>query len=324
MVLCFGAALKAQTYVGELDNRIEGLIPSYFTSTGHPYLLLFMWEDGNDILRVLASDFVTTVADIDVESIEDHIFEVDYVDLDAFNEELELVFTQNLFNDDPFFEYFERERELTTHNDTIWEYNYEENLPYYVYTWSEWRTTVIRIKSTNGSTVWEYIPDEGIDCELEAILKFDNKFYMVIREEDEEGVKNQLYLIKQNQGVTKVETPSPLKVFPTLLDRSQQITVELGEGNNAKEVIVVNNMGQVVKQVPVEQGQRTVTFPARELRGLNVVHTRTSKGPGSCKIIVQYRSEHQAKKTNPRKRNSYGDFTSRPRDNTARATASLA
>ena len=288
MVLCFGAALKAQTYVGELDRRIEGLIPGCFTSNGHPYLLLFTWdEDENDILRVLESDFVTTVTDIDLESIEDHLVDVDYVDLDAMNGDLELVITQTLFNDDPNYEYIEREREYTVHTDTIWEYNYEEDLPYYVYTWYEFQTKAIRVKSTNGSTVWEYLPEENSDCSIETILKFDNKFYMILREENDR-VRYQLYLIKQNQGVTKVETPSPLKVFPTLLHRDQQITVELGESNNASEITVVNSVGQVVKRISVEQGQRTVTIPARDLgRGLNVVNSRSSKGQGSCKIIVQ-------------------------------------
>ena len=287
MVLCFGAALKAQTYVGEFNTRIGGIIPGYFTSSGHPYILQWQWVGEDEYFCVLESDFFTHVTDFSPDNeLFENIIDVDYVDWDALNGEIELTFTQTLFNDDPFFEFFEKERDYTVHTDTIWEYNYEEDLPYYLYTWYEWQTKVIRIKSTNGSTVWEYRPEENSDCRVEAILKFDNKFYMILREENDR-VRYQLYLIKQNQGVTKVETPSPLKVFPTLLDRSQQITVELGEGNNAKEVIVVNNMGQVVKQVPVEQGQRTVTFPARELRGLNVVHTRTSKGQGSCKIIVQ-------------------------------------
>ena len=73
-----------------------------------------------------------------------------------------------------------------------------------------------------------------------------------------------------------------------MADRSQQITVELGEGNNAKEITVVNSSGQVVKRVPMEEGQREITISARELgTGLNVVNTRTEQGSGSCKIIVR-------------------------------------
>ena len=288
MVLCFGAALKAQTYVGEFNTRIGGIIPGYFTSSGHPYILQWQWVGEDEYFCVLESDFFTHVTDFSPDNeLFENIIDVDYVDWDALNGEIELTFTQTLFNDDPFFEFFEEERDYTVHNDTVWEYNYEEDLPYYIYTWYESQTKAIRVKSTNGSTVWEYLPEENSDCRIETILKFDNKFYMILREKGEEVVNYQLYLIKKNQGLFEVETPLPLKVFPTLLDRSQQITVELGEGNNAKEVTVINNMGQVVKRMPVEQGQRAITFPARELRGLNVVHTRTSKGQGSCKIIVQ-------------------------------------
>ena len=98
----------------------------------------------------------------------------------------------------------------------------------------------------------------------------------------------QLYLIQRGAGVVKVNEPLPISAFPTLLNREQQITVELGEGNNAKEITVVNSNGQVVKRVPVEEGQRTITIPANDLgRGLNVLNTRTDRGQGSCKIIVQ-------------------------------------
>ena len=79
-----------------------------------------------------------------------------------------------------------------------------------------------------------------------------------------------------------------MTAFPTMPSRDQQITVELGEGNNAREITVVNELGQVVKHVPVQDGQREVVIPARDLStGLNVLSARTKQGKGSCKIIVR-------------------------------------
>ena len=157
--------------------------------------------------------------------------------------------------------------------------------------WSEGYTAAYHVKSTNGSTIWTCNFEENQVSRLDCILKFDNNFYLLIRTRDKNddyyNWVTQIYLIKKGQGIVKVESPLPLSAFPTLLNRDEQITVELGDGNNAREVTVVNNMGQVVKTVPVAEGQRTVSFPARDLRGLNVLHTRTSKGQGSCKIIVK-------------------------------------
>ena len=121
------------------------------------------------------------------------------------------------------------------------------------------------------------------------IIKLDNKYYLIISERNENyEFKEHLYLISQSQGLTKVETELPITVFPSIVNRSQQITVELGEGNNATEVTVINGLGQVIKRMPVQKGQRQVIIPAQDLNnGLNVVNTRTQQGQGSCKIIVR-------------------------------------
>ena len=113
-------------------------------------------------------------------------------------------------------------------------------------------------------------------------------FYLLLGQREGENTDILIYRIDQTLGLTKVDVNLPFSVFPTLADRSQQIIVELGEGNNAKEITVVNSLGQVVKRVLIEDGQREVTIPAHELGdGLNVINTRTVQGNGSCKIIVQ-------------------------------------
>ena len=79
-----------------------------------------------------------------------------------------------------------------------------------------------------------------------------------------------------------------MRVFPSVADRSQTITVELGEGNNATEVQVVNSVGQVMKTVAVQPGQREVKLRASDLNsGMHIVGTRSRVGQGACKIIVK-------------------------------------
>ena len=281
VMLCFVAA-KAQTYIGNLEDDMEWIIPGYFSSTGHPYLI----RGSDDTIGIYQSDFTTHLTDIYFGDSEPE--EIDFIDLDAFTEDIGIILTQNLFNDDDYFEYFESEKEWFTAYDTVW-YWENDSLLYEVYEYHYSDITSVSVKSTNGNTVWSYSPGNGGTCRIELLFKFDNSFYFVLRTYNEsEGSVYRLYLIKQNHGVTEVKANFPMTAFPTMPTRDQQITVELGEGNNAREITVVNELGQVVKRVPVQEGQREVIIPAGDLStGLNVLSARSKHGKGSCKIIVR-------------------------------------
>lgn len=261
-VFCLAtAAVNAQTYVGDIDDGSFGCISGAFTTNGHPYVF-FESEDGSGY-SIYQSDFTTHVIDIHVGYISSY-----YIDFDNGSQTYALGFTQNLFNTDDAFEYIEIEG------------------PAY-------SPLTINIKSSNGNTLWSFNPEEGFLYDNHWVFKLDNKYYLLISEYREIGYEEyefryHLYFISQGQGLTEVKTELPISVFPSIAHRNQQITVELGEGNNATEVTVVNSLGQVIKRMPVEEGQRQITIPAQELNsGLNVLNTRTQQGQGSCKIIVQ-------------------------------------
>ena len=278
-------AAKAQTYIGDIGEELIGTVPSYFSSTGHPYLLYY---SSDNTYSVYQSDFTTHLTDISFGDTE--IEELEFVDLDIFAGEIDIILTQNLFNDDDYFEYFENEEELITYYDTVWYWDYDyDSLMYEAHVYQGYQTTSIHVKSTNGSTVWSYSTGNGTACSFDALIKFDGKYYFIVRTYDDNGDRvYRLYLISQTQGVSEVKTDFPMAAFPTMPTRDQQITVELGEGNNAREIIVVNELGQVVKHVPVQEGQHEVVISARDLStGLNVLSARTKQGKGSCKIIVR-------------------------------------
>ena len=276
---------KAQTYIGDLSDELIGVVPSYFSSSGRPYLLYY---SSDNTYSVYQSDFTTHLTDISFGDAE--IEELEFVDLDIFTGEIDIILTQNLFNDDDYFEYFENEEELLTYIDTIWYWDdYYDSLLYEVYEYEYYGITGISVKSTNGSTIWSYSPGDGKTCSFDALIKFDGKYYFTVRTYDDNGDRiYRLYWISQTQGVAEVKTDFPMAAFPTMPTRDQQITVELGEGNNAREITVVNELGQVVKRVPVQEGQHEVVISAQDLStGLNVLSTRTKQGKGSCRIIVR-------------------------------------
>ena len=270
---CLLTTAKAQTLTGDYDGMYFGSIPGIFTQSGHPYLVAVL-DVGS--LRVFDGD-LTALADVNNDKL---IIEAYYMDADATSITISsfhntsdhgLLLTQNLFNDDEYFEYMEGQ--VTNPYTSHWD--------------------VINIKSSNGTLLQSISSDEDwffADTRTAFVLKIDGNIYLVLREINyqEELTKHVFYLVKQNQGLTQVDVDLPLSVFPTIPTREQQITVELGEGNNATEIIVVNSLGQVVKCVPVEAGQREITIPANDLgSGLNVINARSSQGQGSCKIIVR-------------------------------------
>lgn len=270
---CLLTTAKAQTLTGNYDGMYFGSIPGIFTQNGHPYLVA-AWDVGR--LSVFDGT-LTALADVNNDRV---IIDAYFMDADAtsitisgFHNTLDhdLLLTQNLFNDDDWFEFLEGQ-------------STDPNAFHY---------DIINIKSSNGALLQSIPSEEGwffADSRTAFVLKIDGNFYLVLRENkyQEESTKHVFYLIKQNQGLTKVDVDLPLSVFPTVPTREQEITVELGEGNNATEIIVVNSLGQVVKCVPVEAGQREIIIPASELgSGLNVINARSPQGQGSCKIIVR-------------------------------------
>ncbi len=263
VMLCYMAPLKAQTtFVGNYSCVPYNIysIPGDFTSNGHSNIVTKTYNNGNYTYRIYDNDFVTNIFTFDNTNLY-----CGYVDFSSAATNRTdgcgaLLFTQNLFNSDDHYEYVDQ-------FETGW-----------------------NIKSTNGSVIQTINTSDGYRAGDICIMHLDGMYYLGLYEwqGDVENGEMLIYRIETNQGLTKVETPLPLSVFPTMPTREEQITVELGEGTNATEITVVNGLGQVVKRVPVEEGQRTITIPANELgSGLNVVNARSNQGQGSCKIIVK-------------------------------------
>jgi hypothetical protein len=268
-MFCFAFVINAQNHVNTLNRGWAYGIPGCFTNNGHSNVVCVQ----NGDFYIYDNDFSTVLINsTDFSFIDEPIkfYYVDFSSADYWSSEFDpykcekyLMFTQSLFNSDDNYEY-------VTYFDSGW-----------------------NIVSTDGTIFYTINTDDGFEPYWNSfVIKMDNNYFLGLIEIQQGGSissgKMLIYRIDQTTGLTKVDTQLPISVFPTLADRSQQITVELGEGNNAKEITVVNSLGQVVKRVPVEEGQHEITIPASDLgTGLNVVNTRSEQGQGSCKIIVR-------------------------------------
>ena len=80
---------------------------------------------------------------------------------------------------------------------------------------------------------------------------------------------------------------SKLSTFFCKFNLDDNITVELGESNTAKEIEIINASGQLVKRIPIAKGQKSVTFGAQGItRGLNMVRASGDKN-NVTKIIIK-------------------------------------
>ncbi len=261
-VLSLAIGLKAQTYVGEIPGT-PTIVPGFLSNNGCPYIE-YSNRDSNTC-SIYDIDFMTHITDI---GINEDIIEVNYwyVINNAYTTSGSYS-SQTLFNNDDSFEY------VVGHDRDEWGGGY----------------SYFTINSTNGNVLATI--QAGNDYYWNGFMHIyiiENNSYLAITRYNHNGYSaGALYQISQTQGLIKLDAELPISVFPTVANRGQQITVELGENSNATEITVVNELGQVVKRVPVN-GQSSVVIPTTGLgSGLNILNTNNAKGNGGCKIIIK-------------------------------------
>lgn len=229
-----------------------------------------------------------------------------YLDFDNNSDMPSSVFTQTLFNNDSKFEYV-----VPRYNGAYtYEYTKRENVwidGYWDDVQNEWidgyydsvdvthrytRTKVeaLDVKNEDGTVVNSIsLPADALSFDDDlAVIKLGGVYYLIVEAWQANSHKMYFYRLDHQSSSIQQVAEIPINVFPSVADRSQTITVELGEGTNASEVQVINTLGQVVKTVPVQAGQRKVQLRASDLNsGMHIVGTRSHEGKGACKIIVK-------------------------------------
>ena len=98
------------------------------------------------------------------------------------------------------------------------------------------------------------------------------------------------YLIDKKTSQVKPHSiaPASLTAHPTLADKSEPVTVELGADSHVRELSIVNAAGQVLHRIPVAENQKQVTLPAHLLSpGMNIIFAKSRSGSSACKVIVR-------------------------------------
>ncbi len=271
------------------DDLFEGYIPPVFTNGAYICVQKYYEDETNhqhwysDTVNVINSNLQVErsfVVDIDypegVYIYDDRPLGLEFYDFDGnlWPDEIYTSYTQTLFNNDNNFEYI---KPIYSANPIVIQQFYDE---YHIERFD--------ILTENGSVVNTITLENGyLARPYIYLIKFGNKFYIYIEvanSESEKGEAAWYRIDQQTQSISRVENV-PFKVFPTLTDRNSDITVQLEEGTNAREIVVVDAIGREVKSVPVQPGQREVKVSTRGLSaGLGFI---TDRKNNAVKIIVR-------------------------------------
>lgn len=295
LFVAFMAALLpayAQTKVGEIDNELAFIIPSVFTLNGHAYIgneLQSPHQSGEDYdvtMRIYNNQF--QIVDSLVHRYNYHNAGKPYFSnfsgSCAFWNLNELTispyiiaFTQNLFNSDNMFEFFTENYRFLDKQELI----------------------SLSIKQTNGNILDSITPDyyEGYyACDVGPNFIMWNGIvyltvewiYKTLSYPSSYLQRTDFYQINRTTQSIQRVSELPFNVFPSLVDRSQEITIELGEGNNATEISVFDANGRVLETIPVQAGQREIKVPASKMgHGLNLLNANDRQRQATKKIIVK-------------------------------------
>lgn len=196
--------------------------------------------------------------------------------------------TQTLFNADDKYEYIRRNYEEFANTYGEIDQDDDGEIDYKVISYG-YQMKSFSIVQEDG-TVLQTIPGTSTP----DLMQINGKRYLVVENEEENANGGYVYTYtyylidsKSNQ-IKRMDVEMPMSVRPSVTDRNGQVTVELGEQSDAKEIWVVNGAGQTVKRIPVEKGQKQVVFSANGLnKGVNVVHASGRNAQASRKIVVK-------------------------------------
>ncbi len=262
MTIMVGA--NAQTMIGLGPDPYGYSIPAEFSANNQTNLAIVN-ENGT---MAIFNNNLTQIQSFSLPQIDGNsrlgwfIIDLD----DPYDVQGKVTITQTLFNNDNEYEFLVRFFDEETYN-----------------------AQGGAIVSQNGAVLWTWHAS-GDNIGEPNIVKWGGQYYIVATEADQEHyevneTQNTWYRIdRQTQSISRVDNV-PFNVFPTVTDRNSDITVQLEEGANAREIVVVDAMGREVKSVPVAQGQREVKINTSGLNtGLGFVTDRRSS---AVKIIVR-------------------------------------
>lgn len=221
--------------------------------------------------------------------------------------------SQTLFNEDADIEYLTPIVSTVTEIDGPWGSGfYDEQTGEWIEAqMREVRTTVaatgFNIVKSSGAVVGTInlpsgytapaVNDEDVIVFGAVVAKLMNNYYLVVpatnenAQDEMDQFKVFVYSITPGGGVQSINMVSeelPINIFPTMVNHGNDITVDLGDNSNARQIQVIDQTGRVVKTMPVQAGQRQVKVNTGNINpGVNFINALCGKQSSSYKVVVR-------------------------------------
>ena len=215
--------------------------------------------------------------------------EVDFISDMGTHAGCSLALTQTLFNEDDGYEYIAREYELRV------AYGYEsgptisgEKIPVYRYNRYDVVCSGFSVKTADGSTIQSVkFPKDfhSSDTPKFSVLELDGRGYLCC----EGPYEIIIYAIDgSGAGLRQVGSPIPARVFPTIVNRGEPISIERGDVSEEARVSVYSGDGTRRYSGGMKPGEQLKTLPTSGLPGgLNIVTIEDGGNRESTKILVK-------------------------------------
>ncbi|MBO5864530.1 MAG: hypothetical protein J6Q73_00560 [Bacteroidaceae bacterium] len=265
--------------------QIPMSIPAEYTVTGKAKLIYgTVNEDetmcilgfyNNDLSRGREIEFTN----MDVE----YIVDLDYVDFDHNSVNLEMVFTETLFNNDDKVEYVREVR------DEI-----------YVEEWESYTQVTKRIEIVNedGQVLFTIEPGVvGAQVETQVgAFRWNNKDYLFVDSyswgDSSEEICD-VYAINKGEGesgISKVKTLPAMSASPVFAKKHSFVDVTIDEATAAAggELVVVDNSGRIITKQSFAPGQTKVPVSTDRMRtGVYNITFNNGEKIDNARIIVK-------------------------------------
>lgn len=208
--------------------------------------------------------------------------------------------TQTLFNEDTNFEYISPIYESVADKKCNFFTGYVYDFGYFAFEGEgidyvkPSACTGFSIINQNGETLQTVEFENGFKAKHEnfmSLLTIGNKAYLSCNLVSEDN-KSYTVLYEVNKANSGIKNAGMFKasVYPTLISRGENVTVDLGEiDDNSTSVSVSDAFGRMIYQSKINAGEKSISIPSQKMStGLNIVTVNNeSSGNSSTKILVK-------------------------------------
>ena len=227
----------------------------------------------------------------------ENLIDINCWDVSSPSENIDLMFTQNLFNKDDAYEYVSPLYEYEKSNKESYDRDQDGEIDSIKLDYRA-KCVGFQIVQDNGKVLSSVKFGNGYVKEISSnrikLLHFADDDYLVVNVHDEQyNYATIYYAFTHNNPAASLKAVRTenhgISVNPGIVRQSEVVNVDVSDFKNARQVVVVSSNGQTMMKQQIASGQKNVQLQTMSLpKGMYVVKVSDGKtASDNCKIIVR-------------------------------------